>query len=897
MSVYISNVYFEHHVAGLGIGESKPRLSWKFSGTAMDWIQDNYEIEIRRRDRDSPFGYQTTHLYRVQSTESSNVPWPAEELASREQATVRVRSSGRGILTPWSSPHIVEAGLLRPEDWRCALIEAPHNIDSTKPHPPMLFRRCFFVKQSVRRARLYITAHGVYEVEMNGVRVPGATLSPGWTDYHHEIQYQTYDVLDLIQHDTDNVLGVHVAEGWYCGRLGFGGGHHNIWGSRLGVIAQLELSCDGGIESVGSDSMWVCDFSPILSASLYDGEIYDMAREKHGWSSKGFDDGGWRQVKVCEHDPRLLRAPDGPPIRETQTLPVTQMMTSPKGKLILDFGQNLVGVVRLKIPRGPPGHQVTLVHTEVLENGECATRPLRTAKATDSLVLPKTWSLDIGGKQEFWQPKFTFHGFRYVEVINWPESLPNAADFSAIVIHTDMIKTGSFECSNSLVNRLHENIIWSMRGNFVGIPTDCPQRDERLGYTGDVQSFAPTACFLYDCYGILKSWLRNLAVEQRAGGNGSPPIFSPKAMPLPNIPIAIWGDATILVPWDLYWASGDVSILSSQFDSMRDWIDRGIPRDAKGLWGESRAQLGDWLDPGAPADRPHHGSTDSQLVANAFLIRVTDVMSQVCRILGHEDMELSYKAQAKSLRNAFSVEYITASGRLVSDSQTAIALAIQFDLFPTSAQREHAAQRLEHLILCRSRFKVATGFAGTPIIGHALSRVGKDQLFYRMLMNTKSPSWLYPVTMGATTIWERWDSMLADGAINPGEMTSFNHYALGSVANWIHRRIGGLEATEPGWKRFRVAPVPGGRLGHVSVTFDSPYGLVRSSWKVQEDLLVLDVQVPPNTVADVLLAPNVCETVGSGAHRFRVGYSEPQRPLLPAPSPFAPEDDAPDSLT
>merc|ERR1712093_954599 len=481
-------------------------------------------------------------------------------------------------------------------------------------------------------------------------------------------------------------------------------------------------------------------------------------------------------------------------------------------------------------------------------HGECATRPLRKAKATDTLILSgKTPSA------QWLEPRFTFHGFRYVELNGWPQLEIDPTHFVAVVIHTDMKKTSSFESSNPYLNRLYQNIIWSMRGNFVGIPTDCPQRDERLGWTGDIQAFAPTAAFLYDCQGMLKNWLRNLAFEQKSGGNGSPPLFSPNAMSIPAFPLAIWGDATILVPWDLYLASGDASILSSQFESMQDWIDHGIPRNAQNLWGPTTIQLADWLDPIAPADRPGNGSTEAQLVANCFLIRITDVMAQVCQVLGHHEKAKLYSGQSSSMRIAFASEYITPNGRITSDSQTAIALGIHFKLFPTQAQQNHAAERLEELVRQRSRFKIATGFAGTPIIGHALSSVGKTQ--------------------------------------------SFNHYALGSVADWMHAVIGGLSTLEPGWKRFRVAPQPGGRLTSARVDFQSPYGKLTSSCRVEKDELILEVAVPPNTTAVVLLGLEVPQTVGSGKYTFRTKYVEPERPSLPAPTPFMAEDDDPESLT
>ncbi|KAF5584442.1 hypothetical protein FPCIR_8671 [Fusarium pseudocircinatum] len=892
--ITIVHVSFDHHHSGLGIATSRPSISWKFGGATPNWTQEACDIEVRMVGQASNPAASDIRIFSRNSADSINVPWPARELSSGEGATVRVRSRGQGVETAWSEQFRVEAGLLKPTDWTCSLIETPFPVEPTETEPPTLFRRPFVLNELPHEARLYITAHGVYEAEINGIKVSDHVFAPGWTAYDHELQYQVYDVGHLLRQGTENVIGIHVAEGWYCGRLGFGGGQHNIWGSRLGVIAQLVLSFrDGTTQTIKTDSDWICHRSPVESASLYDGEIYNMAKQQAGWSSDGFDDAGWSKAKVCELNPKRLTCSDGPPIRPTQSLPAIRIIQSRNGNAILDFGQNLVGWVRFRVPWGPAGHKIRLVHAETLENSECVTRTLRHAKATDVVVLGQFSSPEA----VYWNPRFTFHGFRYVQVIGWPEAELQLDDFSAVVIHSDMQRTGRLSCSDPLISRLHENVVWSMRGNFLGIPTDCPQRDERLGYTGDIQIFSPTACFIYDCYGTLRSWLRNLAAEQRRGSNGSPPIFSPKAMPVPNFPLAIWGDATVLVPWNLYWTYGDVDVLSAQYESMIDWIDRGIPRATNGLWGQVRVQLGDWLDPLAPADRPHLGTTDAQLVANAYLIRITDVMSEICAILGHSRKGAAYSKDAVELRAAFASEYITPTGRLVSDSQTAYALAIQLDLFPTPAQRDHAVERLQYLILHRSRCKISTGFAGTPAIGHALSKVGKDQLFYMMLTNTRPPSWLYPVTMGATTIWERWDSVLPDGTIHPSEMTSLNHYALGAVADWLHAYVGGLKPLLPGWKKFRIAPKPGGGITWATASFECPYGEIVVDWRLDAGNLVVEVNVPHNTTAEVQLGTTECQVVGSGFHTFQAAYIEAAKLSLPPPLPFTTEDDDPKLVT
>ncbi|KAJ9149003.1 Alpha-rhamnosidase [Pleurostoma richardsiae] len=507
-------------------------------------------------------------------------------------------------------------------------------------------------------------------------------------------------------------------------------------------------------------------------------------------------------------------------------------------------------------------------------------------------------SITLSGRPIVWEPHFTFHGFRYVQLEQFP-AVHDGSDsidtdnFTAIVIHTDMERTGWFECSEPLLNRLHENAVWSMRGNFVGVPTDCPQRDERLGWTGDLQAFAPAASFLYSPHGMLKTWLRGLAAEQHENGRGVPPLVSPDIFRGKMInPIAIWGDSTVTIPWDLYQSSGDVQVLSDQYTSMLEWLDRGVIRDGRRLWDANKSyQLADWLDPEAPPTEPGNGRTDNDLVANAFLIHSTDTMCKISSVLGLDEDQLRYHSESQALRREFSKEYVTASGRVVSDSQTALALALHFSLLASPEQETHAAERLAHIILSKSRFKIATGFAGTPILGHALTKVGKSQLFYRMLLHKKCPSFLYPVTMGATTTWERWDSMLPDGSINPGEMTSFNHYALGSVVHWMHMIIGGLQPLKPGWKMFLISPIPGGTITHAKVRHDSPYGMIEVSWEVQGDTLHLRASVPPNTHATIRLPGQAACEVGCGVYEMTVPYIAPEWPPLPKYPPFTPHDD------
>lgn len=435
-----------------------------------------------------------------------------------------------------------------------------------------------------------------------------------------------------------------------------------------------------------------------------------------------------------------------------------------------------------------------------------------------------------------------------------------------------------------------------MKGNFLSIPTDCPQRDERLGWTGDIHVFGSTASYLYDTCGMLQGWMKDLTAEQMADGSGIPCFFTPNVfVEDPKYPTAIWGDVTVGLPWDLYTAYGDSNILSLQLDSMKSWIHKGIVRDAvTGLWEEGSYQFGDWLDPKAPPDEPGNSVTDPLLVANAYLVHVTSLMHRICLALRLTEQAQEYSESAKNLKSAYQKRYITPEGRVVADSQTGIALSIHFQLFDSPSQEAVAARRLKDLILRNSRFKIATGFAGTPIMGHALSRVGESQLFYRMLYHRKAPSWLFQVEMGATTMWERWDSMLPDGSINPGEMTSFNHYALGAVADWMHKNIGGLKPLQPGWTKFSVAPIPGGDLTHASTRFLSPSGLISVAWAIKYGQFILSVSVPPNTQAEVLLPGGKAEggvTVGSGTHEFKADYEQPIWPPIPIYPQYYPHDD------
>ena len=746
--------------------------------------------------------------------------------------------------------------------WKARFITPASGSPAEAGAPASYFRREFTVDGTPRRATLHVTAIGLVEPHLNGDRVGDEVLAPGWTSYRHRLAVSSYDVTDRIVPGA-NAVGAIVGEGWALGRLGWEGKRHH-YADRPALFLQLELEYEGRTEVIGTDGSFTTGTGAVLANSLYDGEEHDARLEPAGWNCPGFDGDPWAPVEEYEWDLSALVTSAAPPIRRVEELKPVSITQSPSGKTIVDFGQNISGWVRLSV-QGEPGQTVTLRHAEVLTDGALDTETLRTAAATDRYTLR-------GGDRETWEPKFTFHGFRYAEVDGYPGTL-TADDVTAVVVHSDMTRTGWFECSNPLLNQLHANVVWSMRDNFVGVPTDCPQRDERLGWTGDINAFAPTAAFLYDVRGVLGSWLADLAAEHRE--KGYVPWVVPDVLSTPSPPTALWSDVAISLPWTLYTEYGDPDILRQNYDSMAA-LTRDVETrlDDSGLW-SSGYQFGDWLDPDAPMDNPAGGKTDRHLVASAFLYRTTTQLAQTATLLGKAEDAEHFAALADRVRAAFRHEYVTPSGRLANESATALALAICFDILEP-AQETKAGDQLAALV-AKSGYRISTGFAGTPFVAEALSRTGHLDAAYLLLLETGCPSFLYPVTMGATTIWERWDSIRPDGTINPSGMTSLNHYALGAVADWLHRVVGGLSPAEPGYRRMHIAPRPGGDLTHATVTHDTVHGRATVAWRIDEGQLHLNVTIPDGTEATVVLPQHLDELVvqvTGGDHSWHYDVAE-----------------------
>lgn len=744
--------------------------------------------------------------------------------------------------------------------WQAAMITPDEDFDGAP-----LLRKEFRLAEghgAVAKATLRATAFGVYETVINGVPVGEDVLSPGWSSYEWRLRYRSYDVTRLVQPAT--VIGVSLGNGWYRGRLAWHG-MSNLYGDQLGFFGQLDVEFeDGFVQSVASDSSWQSGPSATTANDLYDGQAIDARRNQPGWAEPNFEAGAWAGVHTLEFDADRLAEPVSPPVVRTEVLQPLEIFTSPSGKTLVDFGQNLVGWLRFTV-QGEAGHTITIRHAEVLEDGELGVRPLRSAMATDTFIL--------SGGEDYFEPTKTFHGFRYAEVSGWPGELAEDS-VEAVVVHSELERIGEFECSNELVNQLHRNIVWGLRGNFLDLPTDCPQRDERLGWTGDIAVFAPTAAFLYDVKGFLQDWLLDLAAEQKAA-DGLVPITVPDALKYcpqpPEFPApessALWSEASVWVPWALWEAYGDDTVLKNQYESMASHTRRveGL-LSPTGLWDQG-FQFGDWLDPDADPDKPWDAKADTGVVATTCMFRTASITAKTARLLGHQDDAEYFEQLAARVQASFLEHYVAADGTIHSDCTTVYALAITFGILPSPEHVDFAGERLAELVR-KNNYRVSTGFAGTPFITGALTDTGHSEGAYRLLLEQGCPSWLYPVTMGATTVWERWDSMLPDGTINPGEMTSFNHYALGAVADWMHKTVGGISPLAPGYSKVRIAPVPGQGIGWAKTALKTPHGTVRVEWKLDDGVLHLEATVPEGVEADVVLPGGEHRSVGGGTHQF-----------------------------
>ena len=847
-AITVTDLRFEQQAHTLGVGETQPRLSWKLHGEQHDLRQTAYQLRVAATEADLAAQRDLIHdSGKVTSDQSVLVDYTGPGAGSRVQRTWQVRvwatsaASGEQV-SDWSEPASWETGLLDTTDWTADWIEPLVPEDTTRSMPAPLLRRAFTLRDDIASARLYITSHGVYEARINGERVGDLLLTPGWTSYNHRLQYQTYDVSRQLRAGS-NALGVTLGDGWYRGYLAWGK-QRNHYGKQLALLAQLEVTYrDGSTQRIVTDGDWQSSTGAIRSADIYNGIEYDARLEPRGWDTGDYAARDWQGVRVVDYGKAHLVAPVGPPVQVTQILPAQEVLVTPQGDTVLDFGQNLVGRVAFTVT-GPAGRTVTIDHAEVLDrDGNFYTDNLRAARQQIVYTL-------AGGGPETFRPQFTFMGFRYVRVRGWPTELATAA-MVAEVIHSAMEPTGTFSCSDSLINQLQRNIQWGQRGNFVDVPTDCPQRDERLGWTGDAQAFARTATFNYDVAGFFQKWLQDLAADQQP--SGAVPHVIPQVLAERDNASAGWADVATIGPWTMYLAYGDRRLLQEQYPSMRAWVDYIEAVTTPGYLWTTGWHFGDWLF-FSVADDPGGSSavTDRYLTAQSFAIYSADLLVKAAEVLEQPEDVRHYRALADNLREAYLREYVTPAGRLVSGTQAAYVLALQFDLLPEEL-REQAAARLAENV---NRYgHLTTGFLGTPYLLDVLTQNGYPDLAYRLLERKEYPSWLYPVTRGATTIWERWDGIKADSSFQTVGMNSFNHYAYGAVGDWLYRTVAGLDTDEarPGYRHLHLRPRPGGTLTHAEATLETPYGLAASGWELSDDALTVRVRIPPNTTADLTL--------------------------------------------
>lgn len=858
----IDELKVENRNNPIGIEEKEPAFSWMISAdsTIFDVMQTAYEIQVAKSVEDLK---QEKDLVwssgKVKSNRSVYVRYLGKPLDAKQRYYWRVRVwNTNKKVCKWSTPAFFETGLCDISAWKAKWVMAPDAENQTSP----LFRRDFMVEKPIVKARLYISSRGLYKATINGQQVTDALFTPGWTSYHNRLQYQVYDVSDLLT-DGNNATGIVMANGWYRG--GFFEKRREEYGDKLAFIYQLEIEyADGSTELILSDENWKSNISPYKVASIYDGVTYDARLEMPDWDQADSSDKNWSKIELIDFPLENLVPSIGEEVKRIEEVYAIKKIITPSGETVLDFGQNLTGRVKFSLT-GQAGDSITLYHAEVLDSkGNFYTDNLRTAKQQVRYIFKDN-------KLVIFEPDFTFQGFRYIKIEDFKGHI-NKENFVAVVIHSDMKATLKFECSDERVNKLVNNIKWGMRGNFLDVPTDCPQRDERCGWTGDVQVFCSTANYLYNTASFFNKWLLDVKVEQRK--DGAIPHVVPKTFN--GYGSTGWGDVATVLPYQLYMSFGDQRVLEDNYEMMKSWVDYLVSISNEDGIVIGGSPHGDWLfyiHPTDWTDKP--GYTDKDLISTAFLAYSASIVAKSAQILGQESDFEKYTKINTNTKQAFQKEYLSASGRLSSHSQTAYALALQFDLMPED-KRNRALNYLVENIKSRN-YHLSTGFLGTPYLCHVLTDNGANDVAYKLLLQDTYPSWLYPITKGATTVWERWDGIKPNGQFQTPRMNSFNHYAYGAIGSWLFQKVGGIITDEanPGFKHIVIQPQPDESLGYVNVEFTSQYGLIRSSWQFENGQFNMQVSIPVNTTATIHVPfTEEIREVGSGDYQFEYTLEE-----------------------
>jgi alpha-L-rhamnosidase len=837
----------------LGVGEAAPLLSWRLETARRGAMQRAYRLQVDTWDS----GWVDSR--------ATEVPYAGPALASRQRVTWRVGVRDDAGEEAWSAPAWWEMGLAD-GDFTGPWMADPAQDAATNPHPATYFRRTLTVRPSLVHARAYLTARGVYELWLDGARATDDLFRPGWTDYRTRLYVQAYDLGALPP--GEHTVGVILGEGWYCGRVGWKG-HRNFYGDWPEIYAQIELTyADGTQETIIGDAAWRCAQGPLVASGFLLGETYDARLEEPGGV---FPSAGWAIPTFLPRDDVPFQHAVYPPVRAMHALTPREITEVEPGAYLFDLGQNMVGRVRLRVS-GPAGTHVTLRHGEMrYPDGRIYLENLRFADQTDHYILR-------GDGEEVYEPTFTFHGFRFIEVRGLPAP-PTAETLTGVVLRSAIDETGTFACSHPLVNRLWENIRWGQRGNFLEVPTDCPQRDERLGWMGDGQIFARTACYNMDLAAFYGKWMTDINDAQ--GADGAFSHVAPDIMPVSledaaarnftwdmvYAGMAAWGDAGVIVPWVTYQMYGDRALLARCYPHMRAWIAYLTSQSVDGI--APARGFGDWLS--IDADTP------LDLLATAYEAHVADLTARTAALLGYDDEAQALRARYAVVRDAFARAFIADDGTLTGDTQTGYALALCFGLVPDGLT-EAVGRRLADNVRAHGNH-LTSGFVGIGYLLPALTAAGHLDLAYALLEQETFPGWLYSVKQGATTIWERWDGWTHDRGFQDPSMNSFNHYSLGSVGEWLYATVAGLAPLAPGWDEIEIAPRPGGSLTWAEGRYRSRHGEVAVRWERGEDGLALDVTVPPNTTAlvrfptddPVRVTGDAAATVIDGTAACRVG--------------------------
>ncbi len=826
----------------LGIDDPDPRLSWKLTSPLRGQGQTAYQIlvassaEILAQDRGDLWD-----TGRTEGDSTTHIAYSGKPLESRMQCYWKVRSwDVDGRATDFSLPSFWSLGLLAEAEWQAEWIRAgrPPHKTPTEPFapgpPPPYFRKTFQIDKPIVKALVYVTARGIFELRINGVPVGEDMLAPEWTDYNRRIQYRTYDVSDLLSTGR-NALAAVVADGWYSGYVGMRRLRGN-YGLENSLLLQLEVELeDGTREQIITDGSWLWSEGPIRAADLLMGQVQDARKDMPGWDRADFDESSWRPVRTAAASEALLVAQPSPPVRIIEHLKSVGL-TEPRPRVfVFDLGQNISGWARIKIS-GKAGDTITMRFAERLNpDGTIYTENLRNAKATDTYIC-------AGRGEEVFEPRFTFHGFQYVEVTGYPGT-PLADAVTGCAISSANPDTGTFACSEPMVNRLFSNLFWSQRGNYLSIPTDCPQRDERLGWMGDAQIFIRTGSYNQDTAAFFLKFMQD--VEDAQSEAGAFPDFAPR-LDDENLSrfegAPAWGDAGVIIPWTLYRMYGDSRIIEKHWNAMERWMEylRNTNPDNLRTRGVGN-NYGDWLSIRA--------ATPKALLATAYWAHDAQLMSRMAIALGRDEAAAAYADLFETIRAAFQAEYVTDDGRLEGETQTGYLLALAMDLLPVDL-RDAAADRLVADIAARTGH-LSTGFVGCGFLNPVLTEAGYVETAYRLLLNDTFPSWGYSIRQGATSIWERWDGWTEEGGFQDPGMNSFNHYSFGAVGEWLYRFVAGIDLDPdiPGFKRIRIRPFPGSGLDWAKAEYNSLYGLIKSGWSLEGRSMTLEVTVPTNTNA------------------------------------------------